>query len=590
MSDKPRIPDSHLRAVLPELAAPPAKTPAEAPRTAPEGSASVIAAWNARNPIRATLERYGYQREDDSTYTRPGEGASGRDTRLLLNSRGVLCSYHHSSNDPASAVEHLHEPFDLYTLYEHGGDVKAAVRAAAQELGMSSAPREANAATIKGKGERPEKPKSSKEDDLELTDYRDIFLNDGLEDGKHRFYIHYQPADQWFEYQGGVYVPLADKTMMQRVDLCMQRHGHRNHRTGFTREIMAKVSYEESVGRREWDLGPFELNVRNGILDLETFALRPHDPSYFSVSQSGAEYHPRAVAHEWLAFLHEALPHEGDRRILQKFAGYCLTDDSRIQQALMLQGKAGTGKGTFTRVLDAVLGTLTTGMPMETLATDRFATSGLVGKRMCTLSEIDKGVDWRQFKRITGQDSIRIEQKNKDAYSLPLSVKFVLLTNNLPKLGQDATNDSITRRLLPIEFNVQPRRRDPTLTERLTRPRELAGVLNWMLEGLAALRGDNFEFGSVSNSLMDEMREEGNRVIPFLRDACTQDPSSEISVDDLYARFRQWAEDNGLSYIQPKPAFGREVPAALEALGWKGVEKVQNANKLKRYWKWVGIR
>ena len=99
----------------------------------------VIVQFNHRWPVTAILERYGYRREDDHTYTRPGEDASGRDVKLLENKRGVLCSYHHSSNDPLAASpdsEHLMEPFDLYRLNEHGGDFKAAVRAAAAELGL----------------------------------------------------------------------------------------------------------------------------------------------------------------------------------------------------------------------------------------------------------------------------------------------------------------------------------------------------------------------------------------------------------------------------------------------------------------------
>ena len=121
----------------------PRSTPAPAlkaaPSTAPDGG-NVIEEWNRRNPIQDVLERYGYVREDAKTYTRPGDDASGRDVKLLENSKGVLCSYHHSSNDPLDGGNgdgHLREPFDLYAEYEHGGDMKAAVKAAAAELGMS---------------------------------------------------------------------------------------------------------------------------------------------------------------------------------------------------------------------------------------------------------------------------------------------------------------------------------------------------------------------------------------------------------------------------------------------------------------------
>lgn len=107
-------------------------------------SGSVVGAFNDRYPITELLERYGYRREDAKTYTRPGDGASGRDVKLLPNVRGVLCSYHHSSNDPLAdgpGDGHLREPFDLFTEYEHGGNAKAAAKAAAALLGMSHAGR-----------------------------------------------------------------------------------------------------------------------------------------------------------------------------------------------------------------------------------------------------------------------------------------------------------------------------------------------------------------------------------------------------------------------------------------------------------------
>ncbi|WP_034384878.1 YfjI family protein [Deinococcus sp. YIM 77859] len=119
--------------------APPPPPRLKRPTPAPPEQGDVIQAFNARYDIHEMLTRYGYTRDGDR-YTRPGEDASGRDVKLLENARGVLCSYHHSSNDPLADTPdaaHLQEPFDLYRLYEHSGDYRAAVKAAAEELGLS---------------------------------------------------------------------------------------------------------------------------------------------------------------------------------------------------------------------------------------------------------------------------------------------------------------------------------------------------------------------------------------------------------------------------------------------------------------------
>lgn len=99
----------------------------------------VIAEFNRRFPIRQLLEKYGYVRQGEDRYTRPGDGASGGDVHLLHDTRGILCSYHHSDNDPLVGTPgdgHCRDPFALFRDREHAGNARAAVRAAAVSLGM----------------------------------------------------------------------------------------------------------------------------------------------------------------------------------------------------------------------------------------------------------------------------------------------------------------------------------------------------------------------------------------------------------------------------------------------------------------------
>lgn len=149
-------PEDRLLALLPT------KTPALKPTPLPSTTntpheGSVIEAWNQRYSIHDMLQRYGYRKETPDRYTRPGEGASGHDVAILKNSRGVPCSFHHSSNDPVANSPldgHLCEPFDLYAHYEHQDDWKAATRAAANHLGMKP-PRKEGKLTAVSKGQEP---------------------------------------------------------------------------------------------------------------------------------------------------------------------------------------------------------------------------------------------------------------------------------------------------------------------------------------------------------------------------------------------------------------------------------------------------
>lgn len=120
-------------------------------RTANDGK-SIIDTFNARFSITELLDKYGYKRESEQRYTRPGDGASGNDVQLVLNAQGILCSRHYSGNDPLVGTpgdDRLRDPFQLFCDQEHGGDVKSAVQAAAAMVG-------AGGSRAKGPGEASE--------------------------------------------------------------------------------------------------------------------------------------------------------------------------------------------------------------------------------------------------------------------------------------------------------------------------------------------------------------------------------------------------------------------------------------------------
>ena len=106
-----------------------------AAKTCPEyrgesnGQGSVIDAYNERTAIEEALESHGYIRAGQR-WKRPG----GTSPSVTV-SEGR--SFHHSSND-ALSDDYWHRPFDLFCQLEHGGDCRAAVKAAAELLGLAT--------------------------------------------------------------------------------------------------------------------------------------------------------------------------------------------------------------------------------------------------------------------------------------------------------------------------------------------------------------------------------------------------------------------------------------------------------------------
>ena len=95
----------------------------------------VIDAFNAATPVESLLERHGYTRGPSGRYVRPG--GTSESVTILDGRRSV----HWSTNDPLNNGRGksgcgVHDAFSLFVELEHAGDVKAAVRAAAQALNL----------------------------------------------------------------------------------------------------------------------------------------------------------------------------------------------------------------------------------------------------------------------------------------------------------------------------------------------------------------------------------------------------------------------------------------------------------------------
>ena len=118
------------------------KAPKPAPRAAavPSAADSVIDAYNAGHSIEQALSAQGYTRQGNR-WLSPHSKTKLPGVTIFDSNKAWI---HHAS-DPLCSVETERPvgPFDVFCQYEHGGDAKKAVRAAAKLLGMehTKAPR-----------------------------------------------------------------------------------------------------------------------------------------------------------------------------------------------------------------------------------------------------------------------------------------------------------------------------------------------------------------------------------------------------------------------------------------------------------------
>lgn len=102
---------------------------------------SVIETYNERYQIADVLSRAGYTRGRHGRYSRPGKDDS---LGVVVLERDNV-SFHWSSNDPLHKVNAggnpvPRDPFAVFCMFDHGGDVREAVKDAAKILGLPGRP------------------------------------------------------------------------------------------------------------------------------------------------------------------------------------------------------------------------------------------------------------------------------------------------------------------------------------------------------------------------------------------------------------------------------------------------------------------
>jgi putative DNA primase/helicase len=308
--------------------------------------------------------------------------------------------------------------------------------------------------------------------------------------------------------------------------------------------------------------------TENGILHLPDRRLLPHDPRLFVRHSVPFAYDPAApVPSRWLAFLDELWQDDPDSvALLGEMFGYALWGDTSLQKILLLVGPPRAGKGVIARVLTALLGRHNVGAPTLAGLTTNFGLQDLIGKTLAIVSDARLGPRANvqalaeRLLSISGEDSITVDRKYKDPWTGPLGVRFMLLTNELPRFT-DASG-ALAKRFVVLTLSRSfYGKEDASLSTRLLD--ELPGILNWALDGLDRLRdrGRFIESASAREAIR-ELEDLASPMSAFLRDRCVVGRDLRVSVDELWAAWKGWCDDQSLHH-GTKQTFGRDLRAAV---------------------------
>ena len=251
---------------------------------------------------------------------------------------------------------------------------------------------------------------------------------------------------------------------------------------GYMRGIqdLLKIELTEKASRHSTHYIPF----KNGILRTKDNKFFAHKAEHHITWQLDFNHDPNAVCPFFLKWLKERLESDVRVELVRAVIAAILLGLVELQFFVELHGAAGAGKSVLQWLLEQLVGSANTGTTdLKVLENNRFEAAGLVDKRLIIISDSKEWAgEAATLKAITGNDPIRIEQKNVKTTGEGCRFPgIVVVTANQPIQVTDHSN-AFSRRRVSIywEKPIKVSERRDNIHRDLQQ--ELPGIVNWALK------------------------------------------------------------------------------------------------------------
>jgi P4 family phage/plasmid primase-like protien len=292
----------------------------------------------------------------------------------------------------------------------------------------------------------------------------------------------------------------------------------------------------------------------NLLIDISERPHRTHPitDQFYTRNYLKYDYVKDAFPDKWAKFLVDITCGDIDLMLLlQQWCGYLLLPTLEYQKFMLCVGDGANGKGVFFDTITAALGqSNVSNVPLARLE-NPYALFGTYGKLVNMSNENARNIESNAesiIKEYVAGDKIAWEQKYKDAFFAYPTAKLMFATNELPKIKD--VSDGIWRRMILVPFNAKFSGADQNinLAKELQQPDELAGILNWMIEGAEVLeKHGRFVNPAVCRHALETYRNESDSVRLFLIENTEEDTENIVQIPCtwLHQQYQKWCEANG---------------------------------------------
>jgi len=339
------------------------------------------------------------------------------------------------------------------------------------------------------------------------------------------------------------------------------------------------------------------VHVGNGVVRFPEdgpVILSGFQPGDYSRNRSPIEFQKDGDCPTFVnELLHVALSHD-DRDLLQRWAGLAIAGVNPAQRIFILDGGPATGKSTFARIMQLLVGAENTAQLRTALLFERFELFRFIDKTLLLAPDVPGDFLNRPsaaaLKSLVGGDPLTAEAKGSNAvFTLAGNFNVLITANARLRVRLDGDAGAWRRRITIIRFENPPAaRRVPNFADTLV-AKEGPGILRWAMAGLLKAREEIASTGDLAltptqEGRVDDLLSESDSVRRFIRECTMRSPGNVTSHELVEAYFRFCSSNEWT----PQPARIVErtlADAILETHGASRAQDIARNGRSVRGWR-----
>jgi putative DNA primase/helicase len=355
-------------------------------------------------------------------------------------------------------------------------------------------------------------------------------------------------------------------------------------------EILEALKQQARINKPE-NIKPTWIQFKDLIVDIQTGEEFKATPKYFVTNPIPYELHKeRFVNTPIMDKIFEEWVGKKNLPTLYEMLAYSLIPAYPIHRLFCLIGSGMNGKSCFLRLLEKFIGEDNiTSTELDTLLSSRFEVTRLHKKLVCTMGETNFSEISKTsiLKKLTGQDMIGFEYKNKNPFTAFNYAKIFIATNNLPSTTDKTIG--FYRRWCIIDFPNQFSEKKDILKDIPEEEFEILAVksLNILKE---LLERKEFTNEGTIEERTKKYEDKSNFFDSFWNEFIIEDFQSYITINDFEKQFERFCNGNRQRTLTSQKINEKMKEKGIEK-GMPYIEWWENEKQIKRQVKsWMGIK